>query len=259
MAMTEARTVQSAYRVNERPSFETIEEERLHRKQQLVGAFRVFADMGFDEGRQGHLTARDPEHTDCFWMNPRSVPFSRMTVSDLHLVHIDGEIVEGDDSINPAGYVIHSRVLKENPSIVSAAHAHTVHGMAWSALGRKLDPITQDSCFFYGSHAVLNEYSGVVLDMSEGMAIAELVRDNKLVILQNHGLLTAGRSVEEAAWFFIAAETCCRVQLLAESVGAPIQIDHEVAAPMGNRPTYGGASFKAHYLRALDAHPEMLD
>jgi hypothetical protein len=33
--------------------------------------------------------------------------------------------------------------------VVATTHAHSVHGKAWSTLGRYLDPITQDACAFY--------------------------------------------------------------------------------------------------------------
>ena len=52
------------------PVFQTVEEERLHRKQRLAAAFRLFGRFGFSEGIAGHITARDPEFTDHFWVNP---------------------------------------------------------------------------------------------------------------------------------------------------------------------------------------------
>ncbi len=39
------------------PVFETVEEERRHRKERLAGAFRLFSRFGFDEGVAGHITA----------------------------------------------------------------------------------------------------------------------------------------------------------------------------------------------------------
>ena len=52
------------------PEFERVEDERLHRKQRLAAAFRVFARYGFDEGVAGHITVRDPIEPDTFWVNP---------------------------------------------------------------------------------------------------------------------------------------------------------------------------------------------
>src|SRR6516164_6695220 len=186
------------------PTFATVEEERLHRKQRLAGALRLFGRFGFSEGVAGHITARDPELTDHFWVNPFGMSFRHVRVSDLILVSHSGEVVEGNRPVNPAAFAIHSAVHAARPDVVAAAHAHSVYGKAWSALARPLDPITQDSCMFYGDHAVFDDYTGVVLDIDEGKRIAHALGDNKAAILSNHGLLTVGTtSVDEAPYWFI--------------------------------------------------------
>src|SRR6202171_4123684 len=78
------------------PVFDDVEEERLHRKQRLAGAFRVFGKLGLEEGVAGHITARDPELTDHFWVNPLGMHFGHIRVSDLLLVSHDGTIVHGE-------------------------------------------------------------------------------------------------------------------------------------------------------------------
>src|SRR5579864_4275442 len=84
--------------------FETIEEERLYRKQRLAAAFRLFSKCGFDEGIAGHITARDPEHTESFWVNPFAEHFGYIRVSDLIRVSATGEVVEGDRPVNVAAF-----------------------------------------------------------------------------------------------------------------------------------------------------------
>ena len=154
----------------------TVEEERLHRKQNLAAAFRLFSRFGFDEGVAGHITARDPELTDHFWVNPFGMHFGHIRVSDLLLVRHDGTIVEGDRPLNQAAFAIHSQVHAARPDVIGAAHSHSVYGKTWSTLGRLLDPITQDACAFYDDHALFDEYSGVVLDLEEGKRIAHDAR-----------------------------------------------------------------------------------
>src|SRR5262245_46029889 len=87
----------------------TVAEERLHRKQRLAAARRLFAKLGYDEGAGGHVTARDPEHPQRFWVNRFGQYFGHVRVSDLLLVDASGRVVEGDGRVNPAGYAIHSR------------------------------------------------------------------------------------------------------------------------------------------------------
>jgi ribulose-5-phosphate 4-epimerase/fuculose-1-phosphate aldolase len=211
------------------PVFATAAEERLHRKRMLAAAFRLFPRFGFDEGVAGHITARDPEKLDHFWVNPFGMHFGQIRASDLILVNHQGEVVEGKYPVNGAAFAIHSRVHSARPDVIAAAHAHSMYGKSWASLGRLLDPITQDACAFYEDHAVFADFTGVVYKTSEGERIAQALGQRKAAILQNHGLLTVGHCVEEAAWWFITMDRSCQAQLLAEGVGAPKKIDHATA------------------------------
>ncbi|MEM6321162.1 MAG: class II aldolase/adducin family protein [Bacteroidota bacterium] len=246
------------------PTFETVEAERLHLKQRLAGAFRIFGRFGFSEGVAGHITVRDPEREDCFWVNPFGLSFNRMTASDLILVDHEGNIVEGKHKqLNQAAFAIHSRVHAARPDCTAAAHAHSVYGKAWSATGALLDPLTQDSCAFYEDHSIYSEYTGVVLDTSEGDRIGAALGQNKAVILQNHGLLTVGKTVEEAAWWFITMERSCQAQMMAEATGRDlIKIDHETALNTRNNevgfPIAGHFSFQPLWQDIVTAYPELM-
>ena len=154
------------------PTFESPADERLHLKQRLAAGFRLFGRFGFDEGVAGHITARDPERPDHFWVNPFGMSFKQIRASDLILCNHDGDVVEGDWPVNRAAFAIHSRVHAARPDIVAAAHSHSKYGRAFSSLGRRLDPITQDSCAFFDDHDVFDDFTGVVNETSEGDRIA---------------------------------------------------------------------------------------
>jgi ribulose-5-phosphate 4-epimerase/fuculose-1-phosphate aldolase len=244
------------------PQFHSVADERLHRKQRLAAGFRLFSKFGFDEGVAGHITARDPEYTDCFWVNPFAMHFSQIKVSDLVLVNSEGEIVEGNRSCNEAAFAIHSRVHYARPDVVAAAHAHSLYGKTWSAFARLLDPITQDACAFYEDHGVFDDFKGIVYDTSEGDRIAHSLGSHKAVILRNHGLLTVGQSVEEAVWWFITMERCCQSQLLAEAAGKPQMIDARNAAltysQLGTH-FAGWFQFQPLWDRMVKEQPDLLD
>lgn len=245
----------------ELPVFESVEAERLHIKQRLAAAFRLFSKFGFDEGVAGHITARDPERHDCFWVNPYAVHFSQIRVSNLSLVDHEGRTVQGTPC-NAAAFAIHSRVHMGRSDIVAAAHAHGVYGRSWSTFGRLLDPLTQDACAFYKDHTIFQEYNGIVLDTEEGDRISRALGSHKAVIMVNHGNLTVGRTVDEAAWWFIAMERCCQAQLLAQAAGQPRIIDDEAA--LGTRESvgspYGGwVAFQPLYQRIVKEQPDLLE
>ncbi|HVJ51731.1 MAG TPA: class II aldolase/adducin family protein [Aliidongia sp.] len=240
----------------------SIEEERLLRKQHLAVSFRLFARYGFDLGAAGHITARDPEDPDKFWVNPYGVHFSRIRVSDLLLVDHHGAVVEGERPVNRAAFAIHSAIHKARPDIVAAAHSHSLYGKAWSTLGRLLDPLTQDACAFYQDHSLFDDFTGVVLDTAEGDRIAEALGPHKAVILKNHGILTGGPTVASTVWWYIAMDNAAHAQLLAEAAGKPQSIPHEMAAlTAGQVGTVSGAAraFNMLYETVLDTQPEVLD
>ena len=220
------------------PRFASPQEERHDRKQRLAAAFRLFAKFGFDEGVAGHITARDPERTDHFWVNPFGVHFQHIRTSDLILVNAKGEVVEGNHRVNIAAFAIHSSIHHARPDVIAAAHSHSLHGKAWASLGRLLDPITQDACAFFEDHAVFQDFTGVVHQTSEGERIAKALGNCKAAILQNHGLLTVGHTVDEAVWWFITMDRSCHAQLLAEAAGKPVLITRESA--LATRELVGG-------------------
>ena len=173
-----------------------------------------------------------------------------------------GDVVEGDRPVNVAAFAIHSQVHAARPDVVAAAHAHSVHGKAWSSLGRLLEPITQDVCAFYEDHAVFDDYTGVVLDLEEGKRIAHALAGNKAAILRNHGLLTVGHSVDEAAWWFITMERSCQAQLLASSAGTPVLIDPDMArTTQGQVGSHlaGWFSFQPLFDRIVREQPDLLE
>lgn len=249
-------------RIPQMPTFSSVDAERLHRKQRLAAAFRLFAKFGFDEGVAGHITARDPEKLDHFWVNPFGVDFSQIHVSDLVLVNHKGDVVEGNAPVNAAAFAIHSQVHAARPDCVAAAHAHSMYGKSWSALGRLLDPITQDACAFYQDHAIFDDYTGVVLDLEEGQRIGRALGNCKAVILRNHGLLTVGQTVDEAAWWFITMERSCQAQLLAEAAGEPHFIRPENAKltsqQVGSNMA-GWFQFQPLYARIAKEQPDLFE
>jgi ribulose-5-phosphate 4-epimerase/fuculose-1-phosphate aldolase len=244
------------------PKFDSVEQERGYIKQRMAAAFRLFDKFGFNEGIAGHLTARDPEHTDTFWVNPFGMSFGLIRARDLIRVDHNGAVVEGDWPVNIAAFAIHSQLHQARPDVMAAAHTHSKAGRAWSTLGRLLDPLTQDACSFFEDHGLFDDYTGVVIDVEEGKRIAHALGENKAAILRNHGILTVGHSVDEAAWLYITMERTCEVQLAAEAAGNPISIDPEMARH--TRDQVGGhfacwLSFQPLYDKIVAEQPDLLE
>ena len=249
------------------PTFSSVEEERAHRKAVLAATFRMFSKAGLDEGVAGHVTARDPEFPDSYWVNPFGMHFSMIKSSDLVRVDHAGNVVEGDRAVNGAAVAIHCAVHAARPDVVAAAHAHGPYGKTLSSLDMTIEPLTQDACAFYDDVGTYTDYRGVVLSSEEGERIGRALGPHKGVILRNHGMLTVGESVESAAWWFLTLERTCQAQLMAYSAAAglgspPIRIDPAEAAATRGQVGYelaGWFQFQPIWERIARDNPDIFD
>ncbi|SLM37378.1 Class II aldolase/adducin N-terminal [Lasallia pustulata] len=235
--LTEAQAKVQMPRFPGPPKFTDKHEEREYLKGRLAAALRIFGKYGFDEGVAGHITIRDPVDPTTFWVNPFGVSFSLMKRSDLIQVDHAGTVIAGGEVrlLNSAAFMIHSAIHKARPDVLCAAHSHSIYGRAFCALGRELDIITQDACAFHNDHALYTTFNGIVLAEHEGRDIAAALGPRKAALLQNHGLLTVGQSVESAVFWFLSLEKCCQAQLMADAAaggrgGATIKVGDEEAA-----------------------------
>ncbi len=249
----------------QRPVFSDLAGERQYRKEHLVAACRAFAQHHLDYGFAGHLTVRDPEFPELYWTNPMAVHFSQVKLSNLILANHQGRVVQGAHAINRAGFVLHAACHQEHPDIVAMCHAHTVCGTAFAALGRAIEPISQDAAVFFEDHVVITEESGkVAVSTQAGGSVASAFKGVKAAIHQNHGLFTASRhSIDAAAFWFIGLERVCQQALLvAASAIQPVLVAPEKARysreHVGSE-YIGWLHFQVLYDHIAATQPDMFD
>ncbi|WP_144934527.1 class II aldolase/adducin family protein [Pseudomonas alabamensis] len=235
--------------------------ERLHRKQRLAASYRLFAELGFEVGLAGHFTARDPIETDHYWINPLGVPFSQIRTSHLLRVNGQGQVVEGDGLLNTSALELHYELQKARSDVVGIAHLHGFHGRVWSSLGQLFVPITAESSAFVGEQVLFDRHALGTTDRDlVAHAFVETFAHNNLLVWQNHGLWTTGRTVESAAWRFILADDTARAHLLAYSAGQPRipQVSEDSYDP-AQRELFGWLNFLPLWDRIVQQQPDLLD
>jgi len=235
--LTEKQATIAKARVPGPPRFTDKHEEREFLKGRLALAFRIFAKFGFDEGVAGHITLRDPVEPDTFWVNPFGVAWPLLRASDLIRVSPEGNVIDGGPvrMLNAAAFMIHHAVHTARPDINCVAHSHSIYGRTFCALGRPLDITTQDACAFHDDLAFYSSFRGIVLAEEEGLEIAKALGQKKAALLMNHGLLTCGKTIEAAVFWFMSLEKCCHTQLMADAAaagrgGETVKIDEKDAA-----------------------------
>jgi ribulose-5-phosphate 4-epimerase/fuculose-1-phosphate aldolase len=194
---------------------DSIERERANRQREVVAGYHIFASYGWGDDGSGHISTRDPQHTDSFGLLRAGVAFARATLDDLVLVGPDGAIDRHGAAINPAAYCIHAPIHHARRDVVGIAHTHTGYGTPFAALARPLRPTSQEACAFHGDQNVFAGEELNVVDIVVGRRLAAALAGARLLVLSNHGLLTVGATVAQAVGWFVLAERAAEVEVKA--------------------------------------------
>jgi L-fuculose-phosphate aldolase len=143
-----------------------------------------------------------------------------MTEDNIITVDIDGNKVSGDWPRHNEVF-IHSEVMRARPDVNCVIHTHPENAIAFSSLGKELSPMSNDGTMFSSGVPIFSETTDLITDQPRGKAVAKMLGDKGALILRNHGIVTAGRTIEEAVFLAIKLERACRIQMLAEMAGGP--------------------------------------
>jgi ribulose-5-phosphate 4-epimerase/fuculose-1-phosphate aldolase len=193
------------------------EERRL--RVELAAGYRLADKYGMSDLIYTHISLRVPGPEPTYLMKPHDLLFEEVTASNLVRVDLEGNAVDGSDGmVNRAGVAIHGAILEARPDVNCVFHTHTPYATAVSSVEGGLLMLTQAALRFKGRVA-FHDYSLAATDPSERSRLAEDMGDAWVMLLQNHGLLTTGKTVGEA---FVAAyylENACQFQVLAQAAG----------------------------------------
>jgi ribulose-5-phosphate 4-epimerase/fuculose-1-phosphate aldolase len=208
----------------------TMPENEREARIELAAAYRMASDLGWTDLGATHFSLRVPGEPDAYLLLQEGLFFDEVTASNLVKLGLDGSVRSDGATVNPAGVTIHAALLAGRPHLHSVMHTHTSAGVAVSNHPDGLLPLSQHAMRFYegfGQHA----YEGVALDDDEGPRLVEHLGDHELLLLQNHGLLTAGPSVPVAFSALYYAEMSCQMQVATLSSSTdPVIPDHETCA-----------------------------
>ena len=223
----------------------------------LAACYRLIAHFGMDDLIYTHISARVPESPGHFLINPYGMMFHEITASGLVKIDYDGNAVEpSEHPVNYAGFVIHSAIHAARLDVNCVLHTHTRAGVAVSCLKEGLLSLNQFSAPYY-DRVGYHDYEGVATNLDERQRLVRDLGEKRVLVLRNHGLLTAGRSVPEAFQLMYYLEQSCRVQMdLMASRGSVNALSHEVSEYTAKQcegfDTHGERAWPA-LLRLLDA------
>ena len=172
-----------------------------------------------------HISARVPDQEGYFLINRYGVLFHEMRASDLVKIDLHGNVVEPgltQDSINRAGFIIHSAIHDARADVDCVVHTHTSAGMAVSAQEEGLLPITQHALKYYNCLSY-HDYEGIALNPDERSRLVVDLGQHQAMVLRNHGLLAVGGSIAEAFNQIYFLERACQAQVAALTGGRQLR------------------------------------
>ena len=191
----------------------------------LAGACRILAREGHESGLAGQVSAR-ADKPGAWWTLQFGYGFEEATSERMVLVDEDLQPLAGGRP-NP-GVRFHIGIYRKRPDVTAIVHTHAPYASALAATGERLHTIHMDSAMLHGC-AHLAEWPGVPVADDEGRIISGALGEAKCILLANHGLLTAGASVEEATYLAVFFERAARMQLRAMAAGGFKEVKRELA------------------------------
>ncbi|MEO8310494.1 MAG: aldolase [Caldimonas sp.] len=194
----------------------------------LTRCARILADEGHESGLAGQLTARGPKE-GTFWTLPLGLAFDEADDASWLLIDDAMNVLDGEGSFgirepNPATR-FHLWVYRARGDVQAIVHTHPPAASALAAAAQPLIVAHMDATPLFEDIAFLADWPGLPTADREGELIAEGLGRKHAMLLAHHGLLAAGRSVQEAAFLAVFIERMARQQLDAAKVGGARPID----------------------------------
>ena len=189
----------------------------------LAKAYKILSILKADDHTYTHLSSRS-EDGQSFFIYPFGICFAEVTEENLIQVTFEGKIIEGEEyQYNKTGYVIHGELYKARDDINSIFHLHTHASVAVSAMKCGLLPTSQWALHFY-ENISYHDYNALALEGHQGSNIAQDLGNKFCMLLHNHGMITSGRTIAEAMFYFHHLEQACKAQCMLLSSGQEIVI-----------------------------------
>jgi L-fuculose-phosphate aldolase len=181
-------------------------------RERLVKVGREIYAHGFVPGTVGNISARIPR-TETILIKPSSVSMGALNTEDLAMVDLQGKQIQGELSLS-IETPMHTAIYRTRDDVQGVVHSHAPIATAFGVAGIEILPILIEIFHFIpnGVPIASFEFPGTQ-ELAE--VVKEKIKDFDAVILENHGIVTVGPSIEDACNLNIMVEECAKTQVIA--------------------------------------------
>ena len=190
----------------------TYSSEEWSNRVNLAACYHLADHFGWSNIIWNHITAKTSKNKNTFLINKFGLRYDEISASNLLEIDLEGNVVNGEGSINYTCFVIHGAIHYAKENIHCVMHTHSRAGLAISCFKMGLEPIIQDSAMFH-NRVSYHEWEGMSTNAEECERLSKSLGSNKVMILQNHGLLTCGSTIPEAFMLMYYLDRACKNQI----------------------------------------------
>lgn len=169
-------------------------------------------------------------------INPQGVHWSEMKPNMLVLIDDSGKTVYKNDTIEPTAYFLHLAIHKVS-KFRTVFHTHMPYATSLCVSQNNFSTnCNQSAMRFHESVKRIKKYNGLILNIKEGLLIAEAIKKNRVTFLENHGVIVCGNKISHTFDDLYYLERCCYIQILAQSAGKKlISVNNKVVEKVANQ------------------------
>ncbi|MCC7451232.1 MAG: L-ribulose-5-phosphate 4-epimerase [Anaerolineae bacterium] len=184
----------------------------------------------------GNISARDPQ-TGLVVIKPSGIKYPDLTPENMVVVDLDGKVVEGN--LKPSSDTAsHCYIYRQRPDINGVVHTHSRYATAFAAVGMPIPCVLTALADEFGGPIPCGGFA-LIGGEEIGREVVRCMSEESIgaVIMQNHGVFTAGSNAEKAVQAAIMVEDNAATVWLAMQLGQPIPIPPDQIAKLHQRYT----------------------
>jgi len=201
-------------------------------RKKIALACRILYMEGLGDLHLGHISSRIPGENSIY-IKPRGLGLEEIKPDDVIALDMEGNKLEG--KYPPHGETpIHTEIYKIRDDVKSVAHLHPIITTAFSAVRGEIKPLNQDGVLFPKGIPTIQSPE-LITTKSQAQPLAQKLGKSNAILMLNHGIVTVGKSIEEACLNALFLEKTLKLQLIASLFGKIKPISEEIALKMYNQ------------------------
>lgn len=185
----------------------------------LEKAHRILHMQGLaEDSTRGHITVRSDD--GLVYIKPWGSAFEKVKAEEMQGIDMDGNLQDGKGKLH-SEIPLHLEILRARSDVKSVIHIHPYHSIILSSVFTgSISPVGQHAAAFTGEIPFYQDPS-LIRTKEQGLEVVKVLGVKPVVLLKNHGIIVAGRSLEEAVILAIEFEKAAKDHLYANLFGKP--------------------------------------